>query len=233
NPIQAIAEFLTALKNREGHIMIPGFYDRVQPPSEKEKEAWSRLPFDVEEYRKKEIGSRDLTGESGYTVFERTWARPTLEVHGIRGGFTGEGAKTVIPARAVAKISMRLVADQRPEEAFEQFKAAVAKACPLGVTAEVKLIHGARPSLVNPDNRFVHAAAEALQQVFGKKTVYIRSGGSIPIVGVFERSLGIPSVLMGFGLPDDNLHAPNEKFNLSNFYRGIEAVSQFLEIVGR
>ncbi|HOL69805.1 MAG TPA: dipeptidase [Bryobacteraceae bacterium] len=233
NPIQAIAEILTALKNREGHIMIPGFYDRVQPPSEKEKEAWSRLPFDVEEYRKKEIGSRDLTGESGYTVFERTWARPTLEVHGIRGGFTGEGAKTVIPARAVAKISMRLVADQRPEEAFEQFKAAVAKACPLGVTAEVKLIHGARPSLVNPDNRFVHAAAEALQQVFGKKTVYIRSGGSIPIVGVFERSLGIPSVLMGFGLPDDNLHAPNEKFNLSNFYRGIEAVSQFLEIVGR
>ncbi|MGE5570875.1 MAG: dipeptidase [Rhodospirillales bacterium] len=233
NPIQAIAEILTALKNREGHIMIPGFYDRVQPPSEKEKEAWSRLPFDVEEYRKKEIGSPDLTGESGYTVFERTWARPTLEVHGIRGGFTGEGAKTVIPARAVAKISMRLVADQRPEEACEQLKAAVAKARPLGVTAEVKLIHGARPSLVNPDNRFVHAAAEALQEVFGKKTVYIRSGGSIPIVGAFERSLGIPSVLMGFGLPDDNLHAPNEKFHLANFYRGIEAVERFMEIVGR
>jgi acetylornithine deacetylase/succinyl-diaminopimelate desuccinylase-like protein len=233
NPIQAVAEIITALKNREGHITIPGFYDRVQPPTDKEKEAWSRLPFDVDEYRKKEIGSRDLTGEPGYTVFERTWARPTLEVHGIRGGFTGEGAKTVIPARAVAKISMRLVADQRPEEALEQFKAAVAKACPAGVTAEVKFIHGARPSLVNPDNPFVHAAAEAMQQAFGKKTVYIRSGGSIPIVGAFDRSLGIPSVLMGFGLPDDNLHAPNEKFHLPNFYRGIETVARFLEIVGK
>jgi acetylornithine deacetylase/succinyl-diaminopimelate desuccinylase-like protein len=233
NPIQAIAEILTSLKNREGHITIPGFYDRVEAPSEKEREAWSRLPFDIEEYRKKEIGSPDLTGEAGHTVFERTWARPTLEVHGIRGGFTGEGAKTVIPARAVAKVSMRLVADQRPEEAFEQFKAAVAKAQPLGVTAEVKLIHGARPSLVDPDNPFVHAAADAMQQVFGKKTVYIRSGGSIPIVGAFERSLGIPSVLMGFGLPDDNLHAPNEKFHLPNFYRGIEAVARFMQIVGR
>ncbi len=233
NPIQAIAEIVTALKNREGHITIPGFYDRVQPPSEKEKEAWSRLPFDVDEYRTKEIGSPDLTGESGYTVFDRTWARPTLEVHGIRGGFTGEGAKTVIPARAVAKISMRLVADQRPDEAFEQLNTAVARACPPGVTAEVKLIHGARPSLVNPDNPFIHAAADAMQQVFGKKTVYIRSGGSIPIVGAFERSLGIPSVLMGFGLPDDNLHAPNEKFHLPNFYRGIETVARFLEIVGR
>lgn len=233
NPIQAIAEILTALKNREGHITIPGFYDRVEPPSDKEKEAWSRLPFDVDEYRKTEIGSPDLTGEAGFTVFDRTWARPTLEVHGIRGGFVGEGAKTVIPARAVAKISMRLVADQRPDEALEQFKAAVAKACPLGVTAEVKPIHGARPSLVNPDNPFIHAAADALQQIFGKKTVYIRSGGSIPIVGSFERSLGIPSVLMGFGLPDDNLHAPNEKFHLANYYRGIEAVARFFETLGR
>ncbi len=233
NPIQAIAEILAALKNRDGHITIPGFYDRVEPPSEKEKEAWSRLPFDVDAYRKAEIGSPDLTGEAGFTVFDRTWARPTLEVHGIRGGFVGEGAKTVIPARAVAKISMRLVADQRPDEAFEQLKAAVAKACPAGVTAEVKLIHGARPSLVNPDNPFVHAAADALQQVFGKKTVYIRSGGSIPIVGSFERSLGIPSVLMGFGLPDDNLHAPNEKFHLANYYRGIEAVARYFEILGR
>jgi acetylornithine deacetylase/succinyl-diaminopimelate desuccinylase-like protein len=233
NPIQAIAEIVTALKDRDGHILIPGFYDRVQPPSAKEKEAWARLPFDEEEYRKKEIGSPALTGEPGFNVFERTWARPTFEVHGIRGGFTGEGAKTVIPARAVAKISMRLVADQRPEEALAQFKAAVAKVCPRGVTAEVKPIHHAGASLVNPDNRFIDAAAAALQEVFGSKTVYIRSGGSIPIVGSFERSLGIPSVMMGFGLPDDNLHAPNEKFHLPNFYRGIEAVARFLEIVGQ
>jgi acetylornithine deacetylase/succinyl-diaminopimelate desuccinylase-like protein len=232
NPIMAIAEILTALKSRDGSIHIPGFYDRVQKPSKEENEAWARLPFDEEEYRKKEVGSPELTGEPGFTVFERTWARPTLEVHGIRGGFIGEGAKTVIPARAVAKVSMRLVADQKPDEALEQFKAAVAAACPKGVTAEVKLIHGAEPSLVNPNNDFVRASAAAMEQVFGNKTVFIRSGGSIPIVGSFEHSLGIPSVLMGFGLPDDNLHSPNEKFYLPNFYRGIEAVARFLELAG-
>ncbi len=233
NPIQATAEILCALKDRDGRIHIPGFYDRVQPPSPKEKEAWSRLPFNEDEYRRKEIGSKSLTGEPGFDIFDRTWARPTLEVHGIRGGFTGEGAKTVIPARAVAKVSMRLVADQRPDEAFIQFKTAVGKATPKGVAAEVKLIHGASPSLVNPDNRFIHAAADAMEEIFKQKTVYIRSGGSIPIVGSFEKSLGIPSVLMGFGLPDDNLHAPNEKFYLPNFYRGIDAVARFLDIVGQ
>ncbi len=150
-------------------------------------------------------------------------------MHGIRGGFTGEGAKTVIPARAVAKISMRLVADQDPREAEAQLKEAVRKACPKGVKAEYKPIHSAAPSLVNPDNRFIRAAAEAMKEVFGNETVYIRSGGSIPIVGVFDQFLGIPSVLMGFGLPDDNLHAPNEKLHLPNFYRGIEAVARFLE----
>jgi acetylornithine deacetylase/succinyl-diaminopimelate desuccinylase-like protein len=233
NPMQAFAEIATALKDRDGRILIPGFYDRVVPPSPKEREAWSRLPFNEDEYRKKEIGSTALTGEPGHDVFERTWSRPTFEVHGIRGGFTGEGAKTVIPARAVAKVSMRLVADQRPEEALQQLKDAVAKACPKGVTAEVKLIHTAGPSLVNPDNRFIRAAADAMEQVFGQKTVYIRSGGSIPIVGSFESALGIPSVMMGFGLPDDNLHAPNEKFHLPNFYRGIVAVARFLEMVGQ
>jgi acetylornithine deacetylase/succinyl-diaminopimelate desuccinylase-like protein len=232
NPFMAIAEILTALKARDGRILIPGLCDRVQPPSKEEKEAWARLPFDPEEYRKKEVGSTELTGEPGYTIFERTWARPTLEVHGIRGGFTGEGAKTVIPARAVAKVSLRLVADQRPEEAFAQFNAAVVQATPRGVTVEVKLIHGAGPSLVDPNNDFIRAAAGAMAQVFGAKTVYIRSGGSIPIVGSFERHLGIPSVLMGFGLPDDNLHSPNEKFHLPNFYRGIEAVARFIGLVG-
>ncbi|HXN46581.1 MAG TPA: dipeptidase [Bryobacteraceae bacterium] len=232
NPIMAIAEILTALKSRDGKIHIPGFYDRVIKQSKEENEAWLRLPFNAEEYRVKEVGSPELTGEADYTIFERTWARPTLEVHGIRGGFTGEGAKTVIPARAVAKISMRLVADQRPDEAIEQLKAAVAAACPRGVTAEIKSIHGAEPSLVNPNNDFVRASAKAMEEVFGNKTVFIRSGGSIPIVGSFERSLGIPSVLMGFGLPDDNLHSPNEKFYLPNFYRGIEAVARFLELVG-
>jgi acetylornithine deacetylase/succinyl-diaminopimelate desuccinylase-like protein len=232
NPILAISEILCALKDRDGHIHIPGFYDRVVPPSAKEREAWARLPFDVKEYTEKEMGAKELVGEPGVPLFERVWARPTLEVHGIRGGFTGEGAKTVIPARAVAKVSTRLVADQRVEEAVAQFKAAVAAVCPKGVTVEVKVLHSGEPSLTNPDNPFIHASAEAMKQVFGKDTVYIRSGGSIPIVGVFDRYLGIPSVMMGFGLPDDNLHAPNEKFHLPNFYRGIEAVARYLEILG-
>src|SRR5579862_2139535 len=232
NPIQAIAEILTALKDRNGHIRIPGFYDRVTPPSQKERDAWARLPFDVADYTHKEMGAKELTGEPEIPLFERLWARPTLEVHGIRGGFTGEGAKTVIPARAVAKISTRLVADQRPEEAIEQLKAAIAAACPRGVTAELKVLHTGAPSLTNPDNRFIHAAAAAMKEIFGKDTVYIRSGGSIPIVGVFDKYLGIPSVMMGFGLPDDNLHAPNEKFHLPNFFGGIEAVAKYLEILG-
>jgi acetylornithine deacetylase/succinyl-diaminopimelate desuccinylase-like protein len=233
NPIQAVAEILCALKDRQGRILIPGFYDRVQPPSPKERGAWASLPFDEKEYTEVEMGARELVGEPGIPLFERLWARPTMEVHGIRGGFTGEGAKTVIPARATAKISMRLVADQRPDEAADQLRAAVRAATPKGVTAELKVLHSGAPSLTNPDNPYIHAAAEALQQTFGKETVYIRSGGSIPIVGVFDEYLGIPSVMMGFGLPDDNLHAPNEKFHLPNFYSGIEAVARYLEILGR
>jgi len=232
NPILAISEIITALKDRDGHIKIPGFYDRVVPPSDKEREAWARLPFDVKEYTEKEMGAKELVGEPGVPLFERVWARPTLEVHGIRGGFTGEGAKTVIPARAVAKVSTRLVADQRVDESIAQFKAAVAAVSPKGVTVEVKVLHSGEPSLTNPDNPFIHASAEAMKQVFQKETVYIRSGGSIPIVGVFDRYLGVPSVMMGFGLPDDNLHAPNEKFHLPNFYRGIESMARYLEILG-
>jgi acetylornithine deacetylase/succinyl-diaminopimelate desuccinylase-like protein len=232
NPLQALAEIISALKDRDGHIQIPGFYDRVVPPSAKEREAWSRLPFNEREYTEVEMGARELVGEPAIPLFERLWARPTFEVHGISGGFTGEGAKTVIPARAMAKISTRLVADQDPKESAEQLRRAVQQACPRGVTAELKPIHGAPPSLVNPDNRFIHAAADAMAEVFGSPTVYIRSGGSIPIVSTFEQSLGIPSVMMGFGLPDDNLHAPNEKMHLPNFFRGIEAVSRYLDLLG-
>jgi acetylornithine deacetylase/succinyl-diaminopimelate desuccinylase-like protein len=145
----------------------------------------------------------------------------------------GEGAKTVIPARATAKVSTRLVADQRTDEAAEQFKTAVKAACPSGYTCEVRVLHSGAPSLTNPDNPYIQASAEAMKQVFGKETVYIRSGGSIPIVGVFDRYLGIPSVMMGFGLPDDNLHAPNEKFHLPNFFRGIESVARYLEVLGQ
>jgi acetylornithine deacetylase/succinyl-diaminopimelate desuccinylase-like protein len=233
NPIMAIAEILCALKDRDGHIKIPGFYDRVIPPSQKERDAWARLPFDEKDYTVTEMGARELVGEPEVSLFERVWARPTVEVHGIRGGFVGEGAKTVIPARATAKISTRLVADQRAGEAAEQLRAAIKAACPKGVTAELKVLSAGEPSLTDPDNKYIEAAAEAMKQIFGKETVYIRSGGSIPIVGVFDRYLGIPSVLMGFGLPDDNLHAPNEKFHLPNLFRGIEAVARYLEILGK
>jgi acetylornithine deacetylase/succinyl-diaminopimelate desuccinylase-like protein len=232
NPIQAVAEILSALKDRDGHILIPGFYDRVRPPSEKEREAWARLPFDEQHFLRAEMKAEALTGEPEIPVLERLWARPTLEVHGIRGGFTGEGVKTVIPARAVAKISMRLVADQQPEEAAEQMRAAVAKSCPRGVRAEFRTIHAAPASLVDPENPFLQEAAAAMTEVFSNRTVFTRSGGSIPIVGVFQKHLGIPSVLMGFGLPDDNLHAPNEKLYLPNFFRGIQAVMRYLERLG-
>ena len=233
NPLMAIAEILTALKDRDGRIRIPGFNDRVKPPDPKELEAWSTLPFNETEYLTKEMKAPALTGEPEYSLFERTWARPTLEVHGIRGGFTGEGAKTVIPARAVAKVSLRLVPDQRPDEVTAQMTRAVADACPKGVTAEWKTIHAAAPSIVDPNNAYVEAAADAMAEIFGNKTVYVRSGGSIPIVGLFNRHLGIPSVMMGFGLPDDNLHSPNEKLYLPNFFRGIDAVTRYLELLGR
>lgn len=232
NPIQAIAEILAALKDRSGRIQIPGFYDKVRPPSPEERRAWERLPFNEAEYLEKEVGSVSLVGDPAIPVLERTWAQPTLEVHGIRGGFTGEGAKTVIPAKALAKLSMRLVADQDPAEAVAQLQAAVEKATPPGVRARYSPFHAGAPSLIDPTNPFIRLGARALTDTFGTETVYIRSGGSIPIVGLFQKHLGIPSVLMGFGLPDDNLHAPNEKFHLENFYRGIDAVVRYFELLG-
>jgi acetylornithine deacetylase/succinyl-diaminopimelate desuccinylase-like protein len=232
NAVEAAAQIICALKDRDGHIRIPGLYDRVQRPSDVELDAWKRLPFDAEEYREREIGSPALTGELEVPVFERIWARPTFEVHGIRGGFIEEGAKTVIPAKAVAKISLRLVPDQRPEEVVRQLRAAIAQAAPRGVTARFELMSASPPCLVNTDHPLVRPAAAAMQKVFGRETVYVRCGGSIPIVGLFAQSLGIPSVLMGFGLPDDNIHAPNEKMSVSNYERGIDVVVEYLRSAG-
>ncbi len=232
NPLMAIAEILTKLKGSDGHILVPGFYDRVKKPTDKELAAWASLPFDESDYLNNEMKASALTGEQDFTLFERLWSRPTLEVHGIKGGFTGDGAKTVIPAKAMAKVSARLVPDMQPDEAIAQIQAAVAAACPVGVTAEYRCFHGAPPSVVDPDNRYVRAAADAMTEVFGNPTVYTRSGGSIPIVGTFLKHLGIPSVMMGFGLPDDNLHSPNEKLYLPNFFRGIEATMRYFERLG-
>ena len=233
NPLMALAEILTGLKDKNGHILIPGFYDDIIPPSPEELKAWKSLPFDEEHYRKTEVGSPALVGEPGFSVMERTWARPTLDVHGMPGGFTASGAKTVIPAKALAKISMRLVPGMKPAKTFEQYKNYVEKIVPAGVTVDVRLLSAGDASLIRVDNPYVQAATRALHEVWGKDTVFIRCGGSVPIVGDFDRFLNAPSVMMGFGLPDDNIHAPNEKFCLKNFELGIESIVRFLEEAGK
>jgi acetylornithine deacetylase/succinyl-diaminopimelate desuccinylase-like protein len=232
NPLEALSRIISKLKDENGKVLVPGFYDRVAKPSDEELKDWKSLPFDEEEYRKREVGSSVLTGESGYSVLERTWARPTLEVHGMPGGFTGAGAKTVIPAKASAKVSMRLVPDQQPEEIFASFQSYVQSLTPRGVQLKIRKHSMGPASVIRTDNRYVKASTEAMKEVFGKETVYIRSGGSIPIVSDFDKHLKIPSVMMGFGLPDDNLHAPNEKFHIPNFYRGIESIIRFFQKLG-
>jgi len=233
NPFIALAQVIAQLKDASGRILIPGFYDDVMAPSKDELKTWKQLPFDEEHYRRTEVGSSCLTGEPGFSVLERTWARPTLDVHGMPGGFIGTGAKTVIPAKAAAKISMRLVPDMQPEKVFGQYKSYVESLTPACIKLNVRLIHSAEASLIRTNNPYIQAATHALKQVWKKDTVFIRSGGSIPIVGDFERHLKIPSVMMGFGLPDDNLHAPNEKLHIANFYRGIESVISFFEELGK
>lgn len=229
NPFFALAQIISKLKDEEGRILIPGFLDELQKPSADELKAWAALPFDEEHYRETEVGSTELVGEPGFNVMERTWARPTVEVHGMPGGFTGAGAKTVIPAKALAKVSMRLVPDMTPQKSFERFRDYVQSLAPKGISVDVRLIHSGDAIVVSTSNPYVKAATEAMHAVFHKDTVFVRSGGSIPIVGDFERHLKVPTLMMGFGLPDDNLHAPNEKFNLQNFRDGIQSLIRFFE----
>jgi acetylornithine deacetylase/succinyl-diaminopimelate desuccinylase-like protein len=233
NPFVILAQMVAKLKDENGRILIPGFYDDIVPPSAEELATWKALPFDEEEYRKNEVGSKALVGEPGYSVLERAWARPTLDVHGMPGGFTGAGAKTVIPAKAAAKISMRLVPGMTPSKTFALYKSYVQAIAPAAVAVDVRLIHSGEPCLIRVDNPYVQAATRALKEIWGKETAFIRSGGSIPIVGDFDKHLRLPSVMMGFGLPDDNLHAPNEKFNLRNFELGIRSLIRFLQEAGR
>jgi len=229
NAVFGLVELLAKAKDAGGVIRIPGLYDEVRAPAAAELESWGRLPFDEAEFLAKEVGSARLTGEAGYSVFERTWARPTLEVHGIAGGFTAAGAKTVIPARATAKVSIRLVADQDPERVAERVREFVKAQAPLGIEVEVRVLSSAPATLVNPEHPAIRTAAAAFGEVFGRETVFIRSGGSVPIVGDLAHHLAIPTVMMGFGLPDDGLHSPNEKFSVDNYYKGILAVAHFLE----
>ncbi len=232
NPFMALAHLLAKLKDEDGTILIPGIYDRVAKPSDAEVQAWQTLPFDEAAYLAGQVGATELVGEPGYTVLERVWVRPTLEVHGMPGGFIGAGAKTVIPAKAMAKVSLRLVPEMTPEDTFQKLKLYIEEITPKGCTAEVRMIHSGEAFVVSTDNPFIGAATEAMRRVFGKETVFVRGGGSIPIIGDFIRVLAMPALIMGFGLPDDNLHAPNEKFNLSNFHRGIESIVRWMALVG-
>ncbi len=233
NPLFALIEIISKLKDAKGKVTIPGFYGDVKAPTKAELAAWKKLPFNEEKYRKAEVGSKVLTGEPGYSVLYRTWARPTLEVHGMPGGFTAPGAKTVIPGRASAKVSMRLVPDQDPKKITKLFTDHIKKLTPKGVEIKVK-VHSSGPAcVVSTDNPYIKASTEAMHDVFKKDTVYIRSGGSIPIVADFQKVLNVPSVMMGFGLPDDNLHAPNEKFHIPNFYKGIESIVRMFEKIGQ
>ena len=233
NAVFGLVELLAKAKDANGHIQIPGIYDDVEAPSAEEKGSWTHLPFDEDEYLKTEVGSTELTGESGYSVFERTWARPTFEVHGIAGGFTGAGAKTVIPAKAVAKVSIRLVPRQDPQKVVRAVEQWVKENSPRGIQCEVRVLSAGPGLMVNIDHPAIRVAAKAFSDILGRPTVFTRSGGSIPIVGDFATHLGIPTILMGFGLPDDGLHSPNEKYNIRNYYDGIRTLAHFFEEYGR
>ncbi|WP_035957872.1 dipeptidase [Bryobacter aggregatus] len=232
NAIEAAARIVSSLKDLHGRILIPGFYDDVAAPTAEELASWARLPFDAGAFQREEARVHALTGEPGFGVLERSWARPTFEIHGIRGGFTGPGAKTVIPCEATVKFSCRLAPGQDPVRVGELLNAAIEAAALPGVRTQLKILHSAKASVVDPANPYVRKAALAMTEVFGRETVLTRSGGSIPIVGLFAETLGVPSVLTGFGLPDDNLHAPNEKVYLPNIERGIEAIVRYWQSLG-
>ena len=232
NPLHALALIIAGLKDAEGHIHIPGLYDHVRQPTAEEEAFWREDPLHTEEALLEEMGVPQLVGENEYPALERLGARPTLEVHGIVGGFTGEGAKTVIPAEAKAKISLRLPPDVSSEEAFALFERRVHELAPPGVQITVRNIHGGESVLVPVDTAPMRAAAAALQEVYGREPVFLREGGSIPIAALFYTVLNVPVVMMGFGLPDDNLHAPNEKYSISQFYKGIRTVASFLQRLG-
>ena len=232
NAVFGLIELLAKAKDADGVIQIPGIYDDVEAPGAAELESWKSLPFSEKEFLAKEVGSSALTGEKKYSVLERVWARPTMEVHGIAGGFTGAGAKTVIPAKATAKVSFRMVPNQDPDKVIAAFRQFVAKNAPVGIEMEVRVLSAGPAVMVDPSFPAMQVAAKAFSEMLHRPTVFTRSGGSIPIVGDFARHLGIPTILMGFGLPDDGLHSPNEKYRVSNYYMGIMTIAHFLELYG-
>ena len=232
NAVYGLVQLLAKAKDQEGRIMIPGILNDVAEPAAAEIQSWKSLPFSEKEFLEKEVGATRLTGEPDRMVLERVWSRPTFEVHGIGGGFTGAGATTVIPAKAIAKVSFRLVPNQDPEKLVAAFRKWAAENAPPGIRTEVRVLSGAPATVVDPSHPALQVAARVFSEMLGRPTVFIRSGGSIPIVGEFAKHLGIPTILMGFGLPDDGLHSPNEKFKIANYYTGIMTIAHFLEEYG-
>jgi acetylornithine deacetylase/succinyl-diaminopimelate desuccinylase-like protein len=220
NPIQVLSEMIASLHDKNGKITIRGFYDDVRPLTKAERLSFKKLPWSDKKYAK-QLGLRTLYGEKGYSTLERLWARPTLECNGVWGGYTGEGAKTVLPAKAFAKISMRIVPDQRSANIATLFEKHFLRIAPKTVNVSVRALHGGEPAMTPLESGGVQAAVSALEKGFGKKPLYQREGGSIPIVVQFKKILGLNTVLLGFGLPDENAHAPNEFINKDNFFGGI------------
>lgn len=226
NPINALAHIISKLKDENGKILIDGFYDDVRNLTEKERLEYTKLPFDEKRY-KADLQIEETFGEEGYTTLERASARPTLDCNGIWGGFQGEGAKTVLPSKAGAKISMRLVPNQEPEKIEKLFTEFVKKIAPKTVKVEIKSLHGGKGAITPIDSPAMDAAVEAMRKGFGKTPLFTREGGSIPVVNTFQTILNAPVILLGFGLPDENIHSPDEHFNLNNFFRGILSISHY------
>jgi acetylornithine deacetylase/succinyl-diaminopimelate desuccinylase-like protein len=228
NPLNALATILASLKGPDGKIKIAGFYDSVRPLADWERAEFAKLPFSEAEFQA-DLGVSSLEGEAGYTTLERKWARPTCDINGLYGGYAGPGPKTVLPCKAGAKLSFRLVPNQDPKTVDQQFRDHVARVCPPGVSSKVITHHGAPAVLVNVDTPGVHAAQRAIEAGFGTKPVFMREGGSIPVVGLIKEQLGVDTLLLGWGQTDDNLHGPNEKFCLADFHRGIKASAHLLQ----
>lgn len=226
NPINVLSEMIASMHDKNGRITIPGFYDKVAELTAEERKALNKAPFNLDEY-KKELAIDDVKGESGYTTLERTGTRPTLDVNGIWGGYTGEGAKTVLPSKASAKISMRLVPNQNSTEITELFTRHFKSIAPKSVKVKVTAHHGGEPAVTPTNSKAFHAASSAFEEVWGKSPIPTRDGGSIPIVSLFKRELGLDTVLMGFGLDSDAIHSPNEHYGIKNFLIGIETIVAF------
>ncbi|MBL7742688.1 MAG: dipeptidase [Chitinophagaceae bacterium] len=226
NPITILAKMIAGCHDKKNHITIPGFYDDVAVPTKEERKLLKKAPYNEEEY-KKDLGVNELWGEKGFTTYERTGIRPTLELNGIWGGYTGEGAKTVLPSKAYAKISARLVPHQSSHKITDLLLNYFKSVAPPCVTVKAELHHGGEPYMTPIDSKGYEAAAKALKTTFRKKPIPVRGGGSIPICSILEKELGVKIIFMGFGLDNDNLHSPNEKYNIENYYKGIETIPYF------